>query len=90
MQTKYIFVSLEVKTNGNEYGAQSVHEVSIRRTANRVGEDCARNFFTERPFKYSLTDEWYHFFGGETSVRVRCALEITQAEYEVLKKFQDK
>lgn len=90
MKTKFIFVSLDVKNGGFEYGAQSVHEVSARRTANRVGEDCAKNFYSERPFKFSLTDEWFHFFGGEISVRVRNAEEITQAEYEVLKKFQDK
>ena len=92
-KTIFVFIHIDVTNGEYSYDCKSVHEVTIDANKNKgnqinaFGEDHAKNFYSGKGEEDEVGDGIYYFNGGEVATELVRADEITEAEYNVMKKF---
>ena len=87
---KFAFITLEVIYG--EYSTLSYHisEYGENDTLDEVSRNCALGFYPEASENGEVEEvktDCFNFFDGGTVVEISSAREITEDEYNVLKKF---
>lgn len=90
MKTKFVFISLVIRNGQYTYGSSRVYEIPKGKNINEFALQAVKNYHTGELFQKSGDTNWWYFFGGEVSVMLETAQEITELEYRVLNKFQYK
>ncbi len=90
METKFIYISLVIRNGLYTYGSSRVHEIPKEINKEKFALQVVKNYHTGEPLQKFPDTNWWYFFGGEVSVMLETAEEITEQEYIVLNKFQYK
>lgn len=81
---KLIHLCLEVRDGEREYHCHNVHSIPLEKTLEEFSNDYAKSFYSSEAYE---EDGGYYHFGGEVHVSVHSYKEITQEEFDVLKRF---
>lgn len=85
-KSKYMFLVLKERNGEYEYYHKNLHELPNARktTMKKYAEDYIKGFYGGPATK---EDEGYYFHGGEVFVKIYSYQIISEAEYNVLRKY---
>jgi len=84
---KYYFISVTEMNGEQEYYLPIVRELDSRKSIAKLADDIAKTWYDSYNCKPKFEDEGYYHLGGLVHVSINCWREITEIEYQLLKRF---